>query len=193
MPIIATRASAAYGAGFGGRAVAPSNVYGGYEALSTIKLTSNTSTVSFDGIPGGFRSIQVKFIAQNNRNSTWNGFLQLRINGNYTTKYHTLTGNGTSVDALSGTPSNTTGYSLLASGTVSNTYGVGIVDIANYDSEKQYKTINVFSGNDCNGSGAVGYASQIYTSINPIHTITFEALDGYSITTNSQFALYGVR
>lgn len=197
MPIIAGRASAAYGAGFGAITSSPApDIYGSYDALATSTVpTGGVASVIFSGIPDNYRHLELRYMGQNGRNTNIAGFLTISFNNTFGSNYFVMYGGGGGgvVEALQGTPQLGNGYQLQASGIIANTFGVGIVSIPNYSNGVKHKTIKILSGADANGSGLLSLTSYLYNTNNPIQSITIQGADGATIQANSTFALYGVK
>jgi hypothetical protein len=197
MPIIAGRASAAYGAGFGkvlGSAFAPVSAF---DALSTVIVPSGGLTsITFAGIPQtGYSHLQVRVIARSTYNANPSSAVNMRLNGNSTSSsysVHLLDGNG------SGAPGPYGASSDFPQGSISNAtagggiFGVNVFDILDYSSTSKNKTIRNLGGNDNNGSGAIRYGSGVFYDTSAINSITFVTGAG-DFTEHSSFALYGVK
>jgi hypothetical protein len=192
MPIIATRASAAYGAGFAAVTTIPyQGPFGAYDALATVTSPAAT-TLTFSGIPTGYKHLQIRGIANNGEASGWNN-QQIRFNGdtgsNYA--YHNLYGNGTSVAA--GSALSVSSLNDIFRVPPTGNFGAFIIDILDYSSVTKAKTIRVLTGGDTGSNGWIGLHSGLwYKTPEAIHSITFNSSVG-NFGTNSQFALYGVK
>lgn len=195
MPIIAGRASAAYGAGFGAAisgAVEPWSPEGAYDALASTTLSATTTSVTFSGIPSGYKHLQLRFSAINNSPAQ---SLTMRYNGDSSTLYakHALVGYGTGTQSAgypNGTYFNLQGY---VAGSSTPYPVVGVADVLDYASSSKNKTTKVLSGFDGNGSGEVGLVSGLYINFNPITSMTIFLESGGTLAINSSFALYGVK
>jgi hypothetical protein len=207
MPIIATRASAAYGAGFSRVVSTPYlGPFGSYDALASVTIGTATSTVSFAGIPSGYKHLQIRYNAKGTGSlGGYPGSSYIAFNGdttdaNYTN--HRLTGNGSGGGGAvtSSASTGNRGNVILTSGTNgswSNTslFQVGIVDILDYSSTTKNKTIKALNGGDGNGIGFVGLYSMVWLNTSAITDISIVADPTYIINfaVNTQFALYGVK
>jgi len=190
MPIIAGRASAAYGAGFAAITAPPYlGPFGAYDALASVTLSSAASSVSFMGIPIEYNHLQIRVTQFNTTTAT----TQLRINGDTSSNYsrHYLYGGGSSATGSSGA-SNQTSTGVLYN--ESSTHAaVAIIDILDYKSVTKNKTVRSLSGFDANGSGYLFfYTGAWFNSSTEIGYLTFSP-DGGTFNTNSSFALYGVK
>lgn len=194
MPIIASRASAAYGAGFG---KAPSGsayeIQGSYDALASVTTTgSTTQIVTLSGIPTNYRHLQIR--ATMNCTDVNNMYMRFGNNGvadegaNYA--WHQLYGDGGSTLASNGTGSATfmyVGYNFNVS--YPNTSIIEISDYANIFKNKTMKSLSV---NESNGSGFVQIWGGHWRNTNPTDTISFTAGAGY-FNAGSIFSVYGVK
>jgi len=207
MPIIAGRASAAYGAGFAAITAPPYlGPFGSYDALASVTVGTATSTITFAGIPSGYKHLQLRYNAKATGSlGGYPGSAYIAFNGdttdaNYTN--HRLTGNGSggSGGVASGAATGNRGNIILTSGTQSpwsNTslFQVGIVDILDYSSTTKNKTLKALNIGDGNGSGTVGLYSGLWLNTSAITNISFVMDPTYLINfaVNTQIALYGVK
>ena len=190
MPIIAGRASAAYGAGFATSIpVAPSELVGSYDALSTVTVGTAVSSITFAGIPNTYKHLQIRAIAKAVSNEQ--GYF-MQFNSDTGTNYntHLLYGNGASVTALS----NNTWAGMDIASTSSSNFSAIVVNILDYTDTNKNTTIRSLSGVDNNGSGYAFFASGLWRNTAAVTSLTIiEILGGGNITEFSQFALYGVK
>jgi hypothetical protein len=201
MPLIASRASAAVGAGFGRVVAAAYTPDGAFYALASTTLSSTTTSVTFSGIPTGYRYLQVR---TSTRASTGagDGSLYITFNGdtgsNYS--YHRMYGYGGGSSTGSGdTTSSTTaafaGHSMGAS-PLTSSFPMAVINITDYDQSDKYKPVRTFAGSNMNTSsgsyGAVWLASSMYMKLGAISSLTITTSQT-SFVANSVFSLYGVR
>ena len=175
---------------------------GAYDSLATVTLSSSTASITFAGIPAGYKHLQLRMFMQSNRGTYGTDNVSLRINGdsgaNYA--YHYLRGNG-STAAASGTSSQTeiTEFTTQGCGTsTGGTFGAGIADILDYTSTNKYKTVRNLSGVDLNGAvgGGYGYVSLVsglWQSTSAITSLLLYPVNGTAFTQYSSFALYGIK
>jgi hypothetical protein len=195
MPIIAGRASAAYGSGFG---KAPSGSayagpFGAYDALATTTLSSTTNSVIFAGIPSEYQHLQLRAI---NLSSGQDNYLAIRFNGDAKTHYtvNQFDANGTTL-----TFSGTIDYTIAGAGyTADATYpAITIYDIFDYSNPNKMKTTRATGGTSRNGSLAyMGLIGSAWRQSNPIQQIEIfhgNIAGGKVFNANTHFALYGVR
>lgn len=206
MPIIAGRASAAYGAGFAAVTTIPyAGPFGNYDALATITVPSGgTASITFTGIPSGYKHLQLRGIAQDNRATYNQSSFGFRFNGDSATNYsaHYLQASwasgGTTVDSAGAGSYNQT-YSVvsLTSSVSTNYFGAFVVDFLDYANTNKFKTVRGISGLDA--PPAAGYrpiprfGSGMWKSNSAINSITILTEFGSQFNEYSQFALYGVK
>ena len=169
---------------------------GAYDALATVTVPSGgAASVSFVGIPTGYKHLQIRYLARSGRSRVANSGMVMRLNGAYGTYSHSLTGDGASASSGAGAPS-INGIFLEAPGVsaTSGIFGAGIIDILDYASGTKNPTVRALSGDDCNGSGRLTLGSQFVNSTAAISSLTFETVDGSTnIQEYSSFALFGVK
>ena len=194
MPIIAGRASAAYGAGFGAITTAPFELVGSYDALASVSLSTTTASVTFAGIPTGYKHLQIRGIQRSDFSGTFVG-TTFRFNGDTTSSYafHNINGNGTAA-AAGANPSVSAidGPTLPAASITSGIFGGVVADILDYNNTSKNKVIRILGGVDANGSGNISLRSGLWVNTSAITSIEIYP-GGGSWTQYSQFALYGVR
>lgn len=163
------------------------------EPIATTLLGSSTATVTFSGIPQGYKHLQIRAIV---RPVTNNAEIRLTINGDSGSNYarHRLIGNGASVDGT-GVASQTSIGIFDANGLQTGTasvFGAMIIDVLDYSSTSKNKTIRVLSGNDNNGSGQVGLSSGLWINTGNVTSVTMIMNTG-NIAANSRFSLFGIK
>ena len=159
---------------------------GAFDALATVTLASSAASVTFSGIPTGYKHLQVRTI---NKVDSGTPDMLMRFNGdtasNY--KFHILRGNGGgSVTAESYT-------NASVANPVDNYFQTSVIDIVDYNSTSNLKTSKIFVGRENNGVGEVGIWSHLWAATpQAITSITFIPTAS-NISTSSTFALYGVK
>ena len=170
---------------------------GAYDALATVTLSASTASVSFAGIPSGYKHLQLRMIARSS--GSGGSFVNVKVNGDTTgSNYarHILFGNGGgSAGAAASTGSTITNIGKIADATDSaSIFGTFVLDILDYGSVVKNKTFRSLGGYDANGSGEVDFNSILWmNSSTAISSITFTEYSGYNFTANTQFALFGVK
>jgi hypothetical protein len=194
MPIIAGRASAAYGAGFGAVTTIPyAGPFGAYDALASVTLSSTTNTVSLIGIPSGYKHLQLRGFTLTDG---LDNYVMLRFNEDSSSSYsiHDIYANGT--NAFAGAVVN--GTHAGAGYTGNDTFPAPFVcDILDYSTTQKFKTVRALGGSDRNGSTA--YCTFISSnwrkleSISRIDIVHGNIAGGKVFNANTTFSLYGVK
>jgi hypothetical protein len=175
---------------------------GAYDALSTVTVPSGgVASVTFAAIPTGYKHLQLRWIARTNRAATNGDFMVMRFNGISTSAsyygQHTLYGNGTS--AVAGADGTHTGIYIertSSANMTANIFGVGIIDILDYQDTNKNKVIRAFAGLEANSGDTtsnVRLASGMLLSAPAITSISFIPGVGTSFAEHSQLTLYGVK
>lgn len=196
MPIIAGRASAAYGAGFAAVTTIPFSLVGSFDALGTVTVPSGgLSSITFNGIPQtGYDHLQIRCITRTNRASSQDEY-KLNFNSDTSSIYsrHSIVGGGSGTEATGFTGQNHWRAGWMSAATApANTFGVSVFDILDYTNTNKFKTGRNLTGYDNNGDGTIGFVSGLWRSTDAINRIditpAFATFQQYS-----QFALYGVK
>jgi hypothetical protein len=155
-------------------------------------LSSTAASVTFSGIPSGYKHLQIRSTHQLNLLDSDYG---VRFNGDSGANYtkHQIFGNGEAAYSTG-----TTGLTAMPGGqsqsTASSYFGGAIIDVLDYANVSKNKTIRVLGGSDANGSGAVLLRSGVWLNTSAITSITLVAQSGASLlNVYSSFALYGVK
>jgi len=172
--------------------------YGAYDSLATVSLSSTASSITFTGIPTGYKHLQIRMMVQTNRSSGVGDDIGMTFNSSSTDYYgyHVLYGNGSSAAATDNNISSYIDLSRFSSQSVqANTFSAGIVDILDYTSTNKNKTTRILAGYDANGSGVINFGSGLWKPATPvaITSITLVPLVGTAFNQYSSFALYGVK
>lgn len=199
MPIIAGRASAAYGAGFAAITTAPFELVGSYDYLSTVIAPSgNVASITFAGIPTGYKHLQVRYNARTS-NAYQFDFINMTFNSDNSSSYrtHLLSGSGASaVSENLGVTSSFYGVGIAPGNTnTANVFGSGIIDILDYSNISKNTTVRTLSGfnnNDANNGRQIGLGSGLYIKTDAVISISING-NGANLIQNSRFTLYGVR
>ena len=165
--------------------------YGAYDSLATVSLSSNTSTVTFAGIPSGYKHLQLRVLGRTAGAYTGDSNTYFYFNGIEGSYSHQLYGSGSTAGASA------TGSSLLSiripnDNNTANVFGAGIIDILDYSSSTKNKTVRTLDGWDANGSGYMYMHSVLWNSTSPVTSISLTTQDG-AWKTGSHLALYGVK
>jgi hypothetical protein len=166
----------------------PSGAAGAFESIASATGTGSSGTVTFSSIPSTYQSLQLRIACIN----TTGDNMVLRVNGVTTASYtwHRLRGTGAAASADSGTSA--TGIFFIDNGGATYPSSL-IIDIHNYTSTTQNKTVRAFSGLDENGGGSVVLSSGLFINTAAVTSLTFKTETTGNFTTASQFALYGIK
>jgi len=162
-----------------------------YESIASVNGTGSSGTITFSSIPSTYASLQLRFQL---RGTSGGEAAYLYFNSDTGSNYafHRLQGNGSTVAAGGIASTSQTHIATFATGTSTTYFNAGICDIHNYVSTTQNKTSRIFVGIDQNGSGSVELHSTLWLNTNAISTLAI-TLSGGSFTTDSTFALYGIK
>jgi hypothetical protein len=173
-------------------------VDGAYDALASVIVPSaGVSSITFAGIPAGYKHLQIRYIARNsNTGYVTGGSVYMRFNDDTSNNYsfHIMRGDGS---AGSGYGQSSTGNNVMyingntGSGS-SNTlnYGTAIIDILDYASASKTKVVRAIGGESSSGAGTIDINGGAWYSTSPVTSI--QLVNG-PFTVNSHFALYGVK
>jgi hypothetical protein len=168
---------------------------GAYFSLATTTLASAASTITFTGIPSGYKYLQLRCFARTTA-AVDNDTASITFNSNSSANYsgHNLRGNG-GVTASDGAASQTSAaIQRFAGGNqAASMFGVAIVDILDYANTTKYKTFKDVGGYDFNGTGNTYLSTGLWMSSSPITSITMTPSQGGNWAQYSSFALYGVK
>ena len=170
---------------------------GVFDFIATTTVgAGGASSITFSSIPSGYKHLQVRIIARDDR-ATTGDYAALQFNNDTGANYaeHSLYGNGTSASAAATASGTYMGINRFAGGSAgANTFGVSIIDILDYANTNKYKTTRNLGGYDNNGDGRVGIDSGLWMNTNAITSIKLSAQAGSSnFTQYSSFALYGIK
>jgi hypothetical protein len=195
MPIIATRASAAYGAGFSRVVTAAyAGPFGSYDSLAAVTIpTGGVTSIYFGAIPQTYKHLEIRGTGR----GTYAGAglsMTIKTNdlGNDADGYrHHIYANG------SGSAS---GYGAAYYGTIGGTPGATVtadvhggilMSILDYTNTSKTKTLRYMTGYDANGSGEIITGSSYSVATAAITSLEL-LIDG-SWVAGSSLALYGVK
>jgi hypothetical protein len=173
---------------------------GAYDSLATVTIgATGVSSVTFAGIPTGYKHLQIRATLKTGRATYGNDGLYLKVNeasSNYA--FHYVLGDGASVPASGG--GGQTQILIGWTGTnVSSAYGANIIDILDYSNITKNKTIRSLAGVDINGtiSGFGGlvalHSGMYYGDTNAVTSLAFTSSNAANFQENSQFSLYGIK
>lgn len=170
--------------------------YGAYDSLATVTLSATTASITFSGIPSGYKHLQIRWLTR----STATGgdsasTLRMKLNSSSGTyRSHGLVGTGTA--AAAGEIGTSTGdwvyYAIPNDSVSASMFGVGVIDLLDYANTSKNKVSRMLAGFDKNGGGQVSLQSHLWVDTSAVTQIDFTLATG-SFAQYSSFALYGVK
>lgn len=164
------------------------------ETIASNLLASTASSVTFSNIPQGYKHLQVRILARDNRAVTFDNLI-IQANGDTGSNYsdHFIYGDGASVGSGGGAsvPDSRVG-TITGSSTTANVFGANVIDILDYTNTNKYKTVRGLTGADANGSGQIVFRSNLWLNTAAITSLTFTP-GGGSFVQYSRFSLYGIK
>jgi hypothetical protein len=157
-----------------------------YESIATALGTGSSGVITFSSIPSTYKHLQIRITGFQ---ATSNDIF-LKVNSDAGVRGHWLQGNGATATAGSETGTGNGQY-FGTLGFFSTNPVVSVVDFLDYGSTTKAKTARWLWGYDANGSGRVILGSSLFTTTSAITSITFTSANSY--TSNSHFALYGIK
>lgn len=188
-----------YASQISGHLVVPNS----FESIATINATGSSASITFSSIPSTYKHLQIRAIANSTytANPGYDGgamsFNGDGTSGNYYSHYlygDTAAHSG----SVSGGGWGTGGVGIICNRSYSgqaNNYSATIMNILDYSNTNKYKTIRTISGvnnNYSNSNQGIWFISTLWQSTSAITSITIATGTSY-FTSNSQFALYGVK
>jgi hypothetical protein len=169
-----------------------------FESIATINGPGSGGIITFSSIPQTYKHLQIRGIARSTRAVTEGAGARLRFNGdtgnNYSTQQIYGAGSGAGIANGGGSSAEIDGLYVSGSNASNGVYGYFIIDIYDYSLTTKYKTARLWSGVDRDGAGLVIERSgAYYANTNAITQVTLGETTGVSWTTDSQFALYGIK
>jgi len=161
---------------------------------TTLVGSGGSSNITFNDIPQSYKHLQLRALTF--RTAEGNS-LKVTYNSDTGNNYarHTIYGNGSSVTASGNA---TTSFVELGwAGGAATTGGsvciMDILDYANTNKYKTYKTIRSLSGYDDNSTGRIAMWSSLWMSLDTITSLTFVPAVSGSFQQYSRFSLYGIK
>ena len=163
---------------------------GAYESIATNTLGSSAASTTFSSIPATYTHLQIRMITLVDI-ATVNTNITLNADSGSNYSWHELYGDGATATAGAGATQTFMKAGITQSVTASYT-GAAIIDILDYANTNKYKTIQVLTGSDANGSGYAILRSGSWRNTNAITSITLTA-GSNNLKQYSSFALYGIK
>jgi len=172
---------------------------GDFESIASTTLGGTSSTVTFDNIPGTYKHLQVRILAQSTRATFSADNIRLQLNDDTGNNYsrHFLLGDGSSASSGATSSTDYMWCGQISSTVTANIFGTTIIDILDYADTNKYTTIRSLFGVDINGvnntiAGSVGIWSGNWRNTNAVTKMVFNAQSA-SYAEKTHFALYGIK
>jgi hypothetical protein len=168
-----------------------------YELISTTLVSSTTSSVSFDvsTLASTYKHLQIRFTGRGTGTGSNRLELRARFNNDSGTSYadHELLGDGTSVSSNGQTSRNYMYVCSIHDSTDANLFATAILDIINFGSTSQNKTLKSFGGHYTSyGSRRVGLWSALWLNSNAITSVLlYDNSSGF--VSGSRLSIYGIK
>jgi hypothetical protein len=164
------------------------------ETIASTLLATTATGVTFSNIPQGYKHLQVRILARDNRAVTFDNLI-IQANGDTGSNYsdHFIYGDGASVGSggSASVPDPRVG-TITGSSTTASVFGANIIDILDYTNTNKYKTVRGLTGADADGSGQIVFRSNLWLNTAAITSLTFTP-GGGSFVQYSRFSLYGIK
>ena len=173
---------------------------GAFESIASVTGTGSSGTITISSIPSTYTSLQIRVLSKATRTAssgTNDGYLRFNGDTGSNYAYHYLIGNGSSASAAGGASLTTMRIARIDQSSytgLSNIMAVGIIDIHNYASTTQNKTVRYITGNDTNdvGDGQINLGSGLWASTSAVNQVEIY-LSGTNFTTSTVVSLYGIK
>jgi len=172
-----------------------------YESIATVTATGGETSLTFSSIPSTYVAIQIRGMYKDTSTTDYSFGVNLLGRANSITSgytKHNLYGNGSAAVASAGTGEsyvNFGGCYMSSGGSYTSMFSPIIIDIHNYASTTQNKTIRYITGNDANEASTnrtMSLGSILMQSTAAISSFTFYPADS-GFAAGSTFALYGIK
>jgi hypothetical protein len=173
---------------------------GAFVSIATATGTGSSGTITFSSIPSTYTSLQIRVLSKATRTASFgsnDGYLRFNGDTGSNYAYHYLIGDGSSASAAGGASQTTMRIARIDQSSyagLSNIMAVGIIDIHNYASTTQNKTVRYMTGNDTNnvGDGQINLGSGLWASTSAVNQVEIY-LSGTNFTTSTVISLYGIK
>lgn len=182
--------------GISGHLTPPWSPEGAYDSLATVNLSTATASITFSGIPAGYKHLQLRILARATYASPPDTGGILNFNGDNGSNYawHRIYGDGSAITAGGSANASFARIDRMSgASTTGDVFGGFTVDILDYANTSKYKTMRSLGGYDGNGTGWVGLNSALWMNTSAITSITFANADSTNLVQYTQAALYGVK
>lgn len=167
-----------------------------YESIATATGTGSSGTITFSSIPSTFKHLQIRGIGRTDGGNV-NGLLRFNSDSGTNYAYHILYGDGSAAGAQGFASDTSINFARTAVSTsTADVLGGTVVDILDYGSTTKNKTVRAFFGFDMNTASTtyqVRIGSGLWMNTNAITSISLIAGGSANWTTQTTFALYGIK
>jgi hypothetical protein len=166
------------------------------EAIETVYLEADATSVTFSGIPTTYEHLQLRLSCRSDR-ADMHDVLLLQFNsdtGTGATTYSSHWLDGTSSSATAGTSANSyffIGWPVPASQRVAAQYGPMDIDILDYRNTNKNTTVMGTAGRG--DGGRVEFGSMVWDSTAAVTSIVLDIAYGTNFVRGSEFTLYGLK
>ena len=164
--------------------------------LGFVNLSQDQNTIQFTNIPQTYTHLHLRWNVRTTA-AVVESWQSMRFNSN-TSGYHNhlLFGNGTTATSTYESLSDRINFGTTpGNSALSNTFGIGIIEILDYKNTNKNKVTRHFDGYDNNGAGVIGHRTGLWINTSAITSISFGPQNfsgSINYAAGSTFALYGV-
>jgi hypothetical protein len=191
MPILGTIASA-----ISGNLTPAWSPSGAYDSLATVTLSTAASTITFSGIPTGYKHLQIIGLARNTSASAGDDDVLMKLNGDTGSNYsiHYFASNGSAaVSANVGTRSDPRAGLSIGGGNTATLFAPTIIDILDYSNVNKYTTFKSMGTTDNNSSGETRLGSGLWQNTTAVTSISLTNSSASNFAINTSYSLYGIK
>jgi len=172
-----------------------------YQSIATVTASGGETSLVLNSIPSTYVAIQIRGMYKDTSTTDYGFGVNLLGRANSITSgytKHNLYGNGSAAVASGATGEsyvNFGGCYMSSGGSYTSMFSPIIIDIHNYASTTQNKTIRYITGNDANQASTnrvISLGSNLIQSTAAISSFTFYPADS-GFAAGSTFALYGIK
>lgn len=164
-----------------------------YESIATATASGSSATITFSSIPSTYRHLQIRIAGGITFGSNAYDALAIQFNSDTTASnynQHYAAGSGTT--AYAGTYSSVRNAAVWMIQSNTGILSPGVIDIADYSTTTNRKTLRSLSGIEFNTGGQIFFNSTLWMNTAAITSISLVSSSGNFIS-GSSFALYGIK
>jgi len=205
--VTATNANGTSAASTASSAVSPSafTPESAYDALASVTLSAPASSITFAGIPSGYKHLEIRGIGRHTSTGLGYQDLIMQFNGDSSSIYSrhnigvyspTSTTRATDVNASSSQTFIRGWAQITSANASSNTFGAFLGTVLDYSSTTKYKTLRSLTGMEDNSNTTENnlyFASGSWQSTSAVTSITIAPFSAVNFGQYTQVALYGVK